>query len=91
MLTDYIKAAMKKAKYKMIEDPNPFFGEVPELPGVWANAATLEDCRDELQEVVEGWIIVSLQLGHDIPVLNRINLTSSKARQHRIRKPVEAG
>jgi len=91
MLTDYIKAAMKKAKYKMIEDPNPFFGEVPELPGVWANAATLEDCRDELQEVVEGWIILSLQLGHDIPVLNRINLTSSKARQRRIRKPVEAG
>lgn len=91
MLTDYIKAAMKRAKYKMIEDPNPFFGEVPELPGVWANAATLEDCRDELQEVVEGWIILSLQLGHDIPVLNRINLTSSKARQRRIRKPVEAG
>ena len=53
-LTDYIKAAMKKAKYEMIDDPNPFFGEVPELPGVWANAATLEECRDELQEVVEG-------------------------------------
>lgn len=60
---------MRKAKYKMIEDPNPFFREVPELPGVWTNAATLEECRDELQEVVEEWIFFGIKFNNPLPVL----------------------
>jgi len=67
---DYLKAAMRRVKYEMIDDPHPFYGEIPELPGVWANAATLEACRDELEEVVEGWIILSLQRGYTIPAFN---------------------
>lgn len=75
MLTDYIKAAMHRAKYEIIQDDNPFFGEIPECQGVWANAATLEACRDELQSVLEGWIILGLRLGHQIPIIDDINLT----------------
>jgi len=74
MLTAYIKAAMRRAKYKVIEDPNPFFGEILELPGVWANGATLEECRDELEEVVEEWIILGLKFEDRIPELDGINL-----------------
>lgn len=47
MLTDYINAAMTRAKYKIIDD-GTYFGEVPRLEGVWANAKTLEICRQEL-------------------------------------------
>lgn len=75
MLTDYIKAAMHRAKYEIIQDDNPFFGEIPECEGVWASADTLEACRDELQEVLEEWIILGLRLGHKIPVINDIDLT----------------
>jgi len=74
MLTAYIKAAMKRAKYEIIDDPNPFYGDPPDLPGVWANGSTLEACRDELEEVLEGWIQLGIEEGDKIPVLDGIDL-----------------
>jgi predicted RNase H-like HicB family nuclease len=44
------------------------------LPWVYANAETLETCRELLQEVLEGWIILGLQLQHQLPVIEDINL-----------------
>ena len=32
----------------------PHYGEVPDLPGVWASGETLEMCRRELKDVIEG-------------------------------------
>jgi predicted RNase H-like HicB family nuclease len=55
MLTAYISAAMARARYKIIDDRS-YFGEIPGLRGVWANAKTLEACRHELQEVLEDWL-----------------------------------
>jgi predicted RNase H-like HicB family nuclease len=55
MLTAYISAAMARARYKIIDDGS-YFGEIPGLRGVWANAKTLEACRHELQEVLEDWL-----------------------------------
>lgn len=75
LLTDYIKAAMKQATYEVFEDEtDAFFGSIPDCQGAWASARTLEACRDELQEVLEGWIILGLRLGQ-MPVINGINLT----------------
>ena len=67
MLTEYIEAALSKAKYEMIEDEEPYYGEVPELEGVWATGKTLEECRKNLVEVIDGWIIVRLRKGLPIP------------------------
>ena len=53
MLSEYIEAAMERAIYEIIDDPEPYYGEVPELMGVWAIGKTLEECRRELKEVVE--------------------------------------
>ena len=78
MLTDYINAAMTRAKYKIIDD-GTYFGEVPRLQGVWANAKTLEICRQELQEVLEDWLIVKLRDGDDIPRIVRIQLAKKSA------------
>lgn len=36
MLTDYIQAAMRHARYEIIDDPIPFYGSIPECPSVWA-------------------------------------------------------
>lgn len=74
MLTEYIKAAMHRAKYKLIGD-GTFFGEIPGLDGLWANAETLEACRDELEESLEEWILLGLQLGHPIPAIDGIDLS----------------
>ena len=57
MLTSYIRAAMHRAKYEILADDGSFYGHIPECKGVWANAATLEACRDELEEVLEEWIL----------------------------------
>jgi len=78
MLTDYIRAAMARAKYKIIED-GTYFGEVPGLQGVWANDKTLERCRDELQEVLEDWLIVKLRDGDDIPRIGRVQFSRTSA------------
>ncbi|MFQ5629433.1 MAG: type II toxin-antitoxin system HicB family antitoxin [bacterium] len=44
------------------------------LQGVWANADSLEVCRDELREVLEEWLIIGLKLGQPIPVIDGIEL-----------------
>ena len=37
MFSEYIHAALSRAPYEIIDDPEPFYGEVPELRGVWAS------------------------------------------------------
>ncbi|MEH2390819.1 MAG: type II toxin-antitoxin system HicB family antitoxin [Nostoc sp.] len=69
MLTNYIRTAMYKATYKLLED-GTFYGEIPECRGMWANAATLEACREDLQYTLEGWIVLGLRLGHTLPIVD---------------------
>ena len=71
MLTEYIQAAMRRACYQILLD-GTFYGEVPELQGVWADAKTLEECRKELQEVVEEWIVFGLSRNLPLPPLDGI-------------------
>lgn len=70
MLTKYIIAAMHKATYEILSD-GTFYGEIPGFQGVYANADTLESCREQLQEVLEGWIILGLRLRHPMPSSQR--------------------
>jgi predicted RNase H-like HicB family nuclease len=67
MLTEYIQEALRRARYEIIDDEEPYYGEVPELQGVWATGKTLEECRENLREAIEGWIIVRLQRGLPLP------------------------
>ncbi|OYT54379.1 MAG: HicB family protein [Candidatus Altiarchaeales archaeon ex4484_2] len=61
MIHEYIQAALSKAHYDIIDDEEPYYGEVPELRRVWATGKTLEECRLKLTEVIEGWIILRLR------------------------------
>ena len=36
MLIEYVEEALRRARYELIEDQEPYYGEVPELKGVWA-------------------------------------------------------
>lgn len=73
MLTAYIRAAMHQASYEILEDGS-YYGEVDGLQGVYANAQTLEECREELQSVLEEWIVLGLRLGHGLPPVGGIQL-----------------
>jgi predicted RNase H-like HicB family nuclease len=63
MLIQYIHAALERAKYEIINDEEPYYGEVPELEGVWATGKTLEECRRNLEEVIDEWIVIKLRSG----------------------------
>jgi len=69
MLTNYIRAATSSATYELLDD-GTFYGEIPDCPGVWGNAETLEACREDLQDALEGWIILGLRLGHTLPIVD---------------------
>ena len=78
MLTAYINAAMHNAHYDILEGGEGYIGKIPGLQGVWANADTLENCREELREVLEEWIILGLKMGHHIPNIDGIELNIEK-------------
>ena len=45
---------MRQARYEIVEDDGSFYGDIPAIPGVWANAKTLEACREEWEECAGG-------------------------------------
>lgn len=76
MLTDYIAAAMRHATYEMIEDENPFYGEIPVCPGVWANQSSSDKCTEELQSVLEEWILLHIRDRIPLPIIDGMDMTA---------------
>ena len=74
ILAEYIELAMRDADFVIFVEDGTYFGEIYGFQGVWANADTLEECRKELADVLEGWIMLGIELGHEIPVLPSMNL-----------------
>ena len=79
MLTEYLKEAMERARYEIIEDQEPFYGEVAELPGVWSTGKTLEECRRNLASALEDWLLFSIAQGLPIPAIGGIQLKAPEA------------
>jgi len=73
MLTRYIGEAMKRARYRTL-DNGTWFGRIPGLAGVWANERTQDECRRLLQEVLEEWLVLKIRDRDPIPRLGRIRL-----------------
>ena len=40
-----------------------------------ANAPTLEECRDQLSDVIEGWILVHVAQGIEVPAIDGLTVT----------------
>lgn len=66
MLSEFVAKKMRRGRYKILKDKT-CFGEIPGLKGVWASAKNLEDCRKELQEVFEDWLLLKVRSGERIP------------------------
>ena len=66
MLTEFIIKKLSSAHYKILKD-GTYFGEIPGLRGIWANAKNLEDCRKELAEVLEAWLLLKIRSKAKIP------------------------
>lgn len=70
MLLNYIQAAMRHAHYEILADGEGFYGEIAPCRGVFADAETLEACRDRLAEVLEDWLLVRIAQGLEIPTID---------------------
>lgn len=77
MLSEYIARQMNRASYKLLAD-GTYFGEIKNIQGIWADGTTLEACRDELRDVLESWIVVSLRHGDTIPEFDRTPISKSR-------------
>jgi len=72
-LSEYIKKALEKALYKVLED-GTWFAEIPGFQGVWANASTVEECRHELKEVLEEWLVLKIRDRDPIPDIEGLTI-----------------
>jgi predicted RNase H-like HicB family nuclease len=80
VLTEYIEQAMRLAHYELMENGR-IFGTVPPCKGGWAEGKTLEKCREELQSTLEDWLLLGLQMGHSLPVIDGVNLNRTNRRK----------
>jgi len=83
MLTEYIRKAMGKAVYEKLED-GTYCGEIPECPGTIAFGQTLQECQAKLESALEGWVLVKIRHGDDLPVIAGIDLNKMMPRVERI-------
>jgi predicted RNase H-like HicB family nuclease len=73
MLTKYLEHAMSRAQYEQIED-GTYYGSIPSFVGVWANATTEADCRSELRDALEGWILLQVADHTPLPTVDGLTL-----------------
>lgn len=73
-----MEKALQGARYDKLED-GTFYGEVPRLRGVLATGGTLEECRDQLAEVIKEWVLVRVAKGLAVPPLGKIEVKVKKA------------
>lgn len=74
MLLNYIQAAMRHAVYEILPDDGAYYGEVTVCNGVYATSNTLESCREQLQEVLEEWILLRIHQNLPVPEIDGFKL-----------------
>jgi|LakMenEpi03Aug12_release.lakeMendotaPanAssembly.Ray.scaffolds.fasta_scaffold1407289_2 predicted RNase H-like HicB family nuclease len=68
MLSSYIAAAMRHAHYEILPEDACFYAEIEGFQGIYATGITLEACREELLEVLEEWILLSVARHLPLPL-----------------------
>lgn len=72
-LSKYVEAALKKAEYAKDEN-GVVIVKVPKASGFFAQGDSFEEARENLQDVIEGNVILALQLGLEIPHIEGVEI-----------------
>jgi predicted RNase H-like HicB family nuclease len=80
MWREYIKAAMRAAKYEILPD-GTYYGEIPGFKGVYADNKNWEDCRNELKSVLEEWVLFQLWEGKPVPFVDGLDISFKKEKE----------
>ena len=78
MLIKYLEAAMNRAHYELIEDEEPYFGEIGGITGIWATGKSLEECRRNLASALEDWLLFSIARGQEVPEIDGMKISVSQ-------------
>lgn len=78
MITKYLAKALERARYELLED-GQFCATVPGLRGVIAVGRNVEECRRQLAEVVEEWVLVRVARGLGVPRLGGVSIKVRRA------------
>jgi predicted RNase H-like HicB family nuclease len=78
MIIEYVQKAIERAEYKKLED-GTWFAAIPGFDGVWANGKSVEECRKELVEVMEEWLILKFKDIDPIPIIEGLDLNIKEA------------
>jgi predicted RNase H-like HicB family nuclease len=65
-LSRYVESAIRQAEYERDEN-GVIIAQVPAASGFFAQGDTFEEARENLRDVIEGNILLALQLGLEIP------------------------
>ena len=69
----YIQRALEKAEYCHDEN-GVIIAKVPGVEGFFAQGDNFEEARNNLRDVIEGNIVVALQLGFPIPKIGGLTI-----------------
>jgi predicted RNase H-like HicB family nuclease len=80
ILSDYIDKTLARAVYEKLED-GTYAGKIPGCVGVIAFGKSLRECEEDLHSTLEDWVLVGLKQGHELPVIEGIDLNKEIARE----------
>ena len=72
-LSRYVEAALKGARYEQDEN-GIILATIPGITGFFAQGATREEAQANLEEVIEGNILLALQLGWEVPPVPGVDI-----------------
>jgi predicted RNase H-like HicB family nuclease len=78
MLSRYMQAAMSRARYEILKDDKSYYGEIRGCRGVYANAPTLEECREALAATLEDWVLLRVHKHLPLPKIGGVELKVRK-------------
>ena len=75
-VTEYTEKALHRAEYHRDEN-GIVIGRVPGASGFFAQGGDFEEARAHLRDVIEGNVVLALQLGLPIPEIEGVRMTES--------------
>ncbi len=77
-LSRYIEASLRRAQYDQDEN-GVVVGMVPGTSGFFAQGETYEEALTNLQDAIEGNVLLALQLGWEVPAVPGVDIRLLKA------------
>jgi predicted RNase H-like HicB family nuclease len=66
-INEFIEKNLKEAIYEYDESVKSWVAWIVSMPGVYGQGKTVEETREELTEILEEYLLVSLKEGKSIP------------------------